>query len=92
MLDIALATWTTVLASTRARTDLLIENAALRQQLEVYRRQVERPRLHRADRLFWIWLSRWWGRWRSALVIVSPETVLRWHREATPATTMPRLT
>jgi hypothetical protein len=61
--------------------DLLLEIVALRQQLEGYRRQVRRPRLRRADRLFWIWLCRHWTRWRSALVIVQPEAVLRWHRE-----------
>ncbi len=58
-----------------------MEILALRQQLDVYRRQTRRPRLVRADRLFWIWLRRHWSRWRSALVIVAPETVLRWHRE-----------
>lgn len=81
MLDIALATWTTMLSSTRSRADLLIEIMALRQQLDVYQRQVKRPRLRRLDRLFWIGLRRHWTRWRSALVIVQPETVLRWHRE-----------
>lgn len=63
------------------RTDLLFEIAALRQQLEVYQRQVRRPRLQRADRIFWIWLRRHWSRWKSALVIAKPDTDLRWHRE-----------
>jgi len=81
MLSIALATWTTLTASTRSRGDLLLEILALRQQLAIYQRQLQRPRLCRADRLFWIWLRRHWSRWRSALVIVTPETVLRWHRD-----------
>ena len=81
MLDIALATWTTMLTSTRSRADLLLEIMALRQQLGVYQRQVKRPRLRRTDRVFWIWLRRHWNRWRSSLVIVQPETVLRWHQE-----------
>jgi len=81
MLTLALATWTTLTASTRSRTDLLLEIMALRQQLGIYQRQVGRPRLRRVDRLFWIWLCRHWARWRGALVIVRPETVLRWHRE-----------
>ena len=67
-----------------SRTDLVLENAALRQQLDVYQRQVPRPKLGRADRVFWIWLPRHWPRWRSALVIVKAETVLRWHREGYP--------
>ncbi len=65
----------------RGRADLLVEVAALRQQLAVYQRQTPRPRLCRRDRLFWIWLCRHWAGWRSGLVIVKPETVLRWHRE-----------
>ncbi len=65
----------------RSRTDLLLEVTALRQQLVVYQRQTPRPKLQRGDRLFWIWLCRHWKGWRSALVIVKPETVLCWHRE-----------
>ncbi len=41
---------------------------------------VKRPRVRFADRLFWVWLHRFWGRWREALILVQPETVLRWHR------------
>ena len=54
---------------------------ALRQQLTVHQRQNPRPKLQRRDRLFWIWLCRHWAGWRSALVMVKPETVPRWHRE-----------
>jgi hypothetical protein len=39
-----------------------------------------RPKLHPSDRLFWICLSRLWAEWRQALIIVTPDTVLRWHR------------
>src|SRR6516165_12769835 len=59
---------------------LALENLALRQQLAVYKRTASRPRLHRSDRLFWAWLSRVWTGWRDALVIVAPDTVLRWQR------------
>jgi hypothetical protein len=38
-------------------------------------------RLNSADRLLWVWLSRLWSGWRSALVIVKPETVIAWHRK-----------
>src|SRR3989442_15366314 len=57
-----------------------LENAALRQQLAVFKRDVKRPRLHRRDRLFWIGLRTIWKEWRSALVIVRPETVISWQR------------
>ena len=71
----------TMLVATRSRTDLVHEIAALRQQLEVNQRQVKRPKIQRGDRMFWIWLRRHWPGWKNALVIVKPETVLRWHRE-----------
>src|SRR5260370_12758739 len=59
---------------------LAVENLALRQQLAVYKRTANRPQLRRRDRLFWVWLSRTWPAWRLALVIVAPDTVLRWPR------------
>ena len=60
----------------------MLENLALRQQLAVLTRQRARTRTKPADRLFWSWLSRYWPGWRSTLVIVQPETVIRWHRTA----------
>ena len=60
---------------------LLLENLALRQQLAAYRRTSERTRLRPSDRVFWVGLSRLWDGWPSALVIVKPETVIRWHRK-----------
>ncbi len=66
------------LLANRAR--LAVENLARRQQLAVLRRSVRRPRLRRRDRLFWTSLARCWSGWRQALVIVSPATVVRWHR------------
>jgi putative transposase len=59
---------------------LALENVALRQQLAVYKRTASRPKLRRSERLFWVCLSRVWAGWRTALVIVAPDTVLRWHR------------
>src|SRR5229473_4477752 len=59
---------------------LALENFALRQQLAVYKRTANRPKLRNGDRLFWAWLSRVWTGWRTALVIVTPDTVLRWQR------------
>jgi putative transposase len=63
-----------------SRRDLLLENLALRQQLLTCQRRKTRPRLARLDRLFWVVTRRFWSRWREALVIVTPETVVRWHR------------
>ena len=65
-----------------ARIDLLLENAALRQQLVIYQRSSARPRLTTVDRLIWILLSLSWLRWRSALLIVQPATVVGWHRHS----------
>jgi putative transposase len=59
---------------------LALENLALRQQLAVYKRTAPRPRLRTTDRLLWVGLARVWTGWRHALVIVSPDTVLRWQR------------
>ena len=62
------------------RAALAAENLALRQQLAVLRRSATRPRLGQRDRIFWVWLSKLWTGWRSALVLVQPDTVVRWHR------------
>src|SRR3989475_5667742 len=59
---------------------LALENLALRHQLAVYKRTVPRPRLRTTDRLLWVGLAKVWADWRQALVIVSPDTVLRWQR------------
>ena len=67
----------------RSRVVLHAEILALRHQLSVLQRRDRgrRLRLNVADRLLWVWLSRLWGGWRSALVIVKPETVIAWHRQ-----------
>jgi putative transposase len=62
------------------RSDLALENLALRQQLTVLNRQRRRPKLRKLDRLFWVLLSRSCELWKEMLLIVKPETVLRWHR------------
>ena len=58
-----------------------IEILALRHQLAVLQRQKKRVSLGAADRLLWVLLSRIWKQWRSALVVVKPETVIAWHRK-----------
>ena len=64
----------------RGRNQVALENLALRQQLAVYQRTQPRPRLLNRDRRFWLWLSKRWPNWTSALVVVQPETVIAWHR------------
>src|SRR5467141_3709635 len=63
-----------------AHRHVALENLALRHQLAVYKKTVTRPKVRRSGRLFWVALSRVWAGWRQALVIVSPNTVLRWQR------------
>jgi putative transposase len=70
-----------VLALFRSRRDQALVELALRQQLAVYTRRHRRPRLSPLDRAFWVALVRLWPRWKRALVIVKPDTVIRWHRE-----------
>jgi putative transposase len=65
----------------RCRSDLALENLALRQQLATLKHAQPRPRLSDTDRVFWILLSKIWRGWRSALHVVRPETVVRWHRQ-----------
>jgi hypothetical protein len=60
---------------------LTVENLALRQQLLILRRSQKRPAIKTRDRLFWVGLSRMWPAWRDALVVVKPDTVVRWHRK-----------
>ena len=66
---------------TRTRSELLAENALLRQQVIVLRRSIRRPQFHHDDRLFLLILARLCRRWRDALHVVNPETLLRWHRD-----------
>jgi hypothetical protein len=58
-----------------------IENAVLRHQLTVLRRHVARPRYHRRDRLFLAAASTLLSRDRWSAFLVTPQTLLRWHRE-----------
>src|SRR6266550_2013702 len=60
---------------------IALEHLALRQQLAVLTRTVKRPPLRSTDRLFWILLAKGWRGWRSALIVVQPDTVVRWHRQ-----------
>lgn len=63
-----------------SRRDLFLENLALRQQFSVLRKRHPRVRFSNSDRLFWTALLRLWSKWKRALVLVQPDTVVRWHR------------
>lgn len=65
----------------KGKSELLAENALLRQQLIILRRQIKRPAYSKRDRLLLVLLARMVRTWKQALFIVQPETILRWHRE-----------
>ncbi len=65
---------------TRSQTDLVIENALLRQELIILKRQFKRPQLTNPERFRLVFLSYFTKFWKQALHIVQPETLLRWHQ------------
>ena len=65
----------------RSKPELVLENMLLRQQLIVLKRQAKRPVLTWRDRTLFVLLASRLRTWKQALVIVQPDTVLRWHRE-----------
>jgi putative transposase len=68
-------------ALTRSQGEQAVVEFALRQQLATYSQKKVRPRITPLDRVFWVMLSRFWSRWKRVLVIVKPDTVVRWHRK-----------
>ena len=68
------------LRSFRSRRGLLLENLTLRQQLAVLKQRNPQPRFATSDKLFWVILRRLWPGWKQALILIQPETVVRWHR------------
>jgi putative transposase len=65
----------------RVGKSLLLENLALRQQVAVLKRRRRSLRLSPFDKLFWVAVSRFWSGWKQVLIVVPPETVIRWHRD-----------
>ena len=65
----------------RSKSELIAENALLRQQLIILTRQVKQPACTKTDRVLLVLLARLVRTWQQALVIVQPDTLLRWHRE-----------
>jgi putative transposase len=70
-----------VCSALKSHRVLVLENLALRHQVSLLMRRDARPRPRPLDRLLWIMLRRLWSGWRTALVVVKPGTVVRWHRE-----------
>src|ERR1039457_6315192 len=66
--------------SVHSRRNLLLENLALRQQLGVLKGKRTHVRFTVPDKVFWVMLRRLWPGWKRTLVLVQPETVVRWHR------------
>ncbi len=80
LLDLTTVLLRCTLAFLRSRNEQAIVELALRQQLATYAQTRAKPRLTPLDRTFWAALLRFWPRWKEVLVIVKPDTVVRWHR------------
>lgn len=65
----------------RTKGQLLAENAFLRQQLLVAARGVKKPQFRASERALLVTLAAMFSHWRDGLVLVKPDTLLRWHRE-----------
>jgi len=65
----------------RSKSELVAENALLRQHLIILRRQVKQPACTKTDRMLLVLLASMVRTWKQVLVIVQPETLLRWHRQ-----------
>jgi putative transposase len=81
MLALIWGVFTWLRSYVRSRHDLGLEIVALRQQLMVLKRRTKRANLRRSERLFWVLLRRAWPLWANPLLIVKPDTVVRWHRK-----------
>ena len=80
MLAVASALSSVLPSLLRSRLSLQLEIVALRHQLAVYRRRQPRAPIRAGDRALWVILSRLWSGWRSAVVFVQPDTVVRWQK------------
>src|SRR5262252_2194847 len=69
-----------VVIAFRPRQDLILENLALRQQLLVLHAKRPRRRLSTRQKFFWVALRKLWQGWKQPLILVSPRTVVEWHR------------
>src|SRR2546421_6340919 len=75
MLNAILSLFRMILLILGGYEQVALENLALREQLAIFQRSVPQPKIRPTDRLFWVCLRKVWKEWKSALVIVRPETV-----------------
>ena len=81
MIGIIRTLWWIVGSRFKSRKRLEAENLTLRHQVIVLRRSApERLWLRGSDRFLFVWLYRLWPSVLGSIVIVQPETVVRWHR------------
>jgi hypothetical protein len=84
VLELLCLLFTTVLVWLRPRHDIALENLLLRHRLAVLTRPTRthpRRQLRSWDRVLWVLARRFCGGWREQLSIVTPDTVVRWHRQ-----------
>ena len=65
----------------KSKQSLVLENLMLRQQLNIYKRKNKKPKIENIDRIILVWISKIFSNWKSAMIIVKPETVIGWHRK-----------
>jgi hypothetical protein len=65
----------------KRKPELIVENAFLRQQLIVVTRHAKQPKLTPRDRGLLVLLASRVREWKNALLIVKPDTLLKWHRQ-----------
>jgi len=69
-----------IVSAFSTRESLILENLALRQQLLALHAKRPRRRLSTVHRVFWVMLRRVWSGWKGPLILVTPRTVVGWHR------------
>ncbi len=81
LLNLATLLLRCAMAFFRSHNEQAIVELTLRQQLATYTLTGSKPNITPLDRALWVALSRFWPRWKDTLVIVKPDTVIRWHRK-----------
>jgi hypothetical protein len=69
-----------IVSALGSRKDLILENLALRQQPLSLHAKLPRRRVSAMHKLFWVFLRRLWSGWKTPLILVTPRTVVEWHR------------
>ena len=81
MMRILLKLILNILLRPQKDSDLVLKNLMFRQQLAIQKRPKKRTQIRTKDRLFWIMLCRFRSNWQEPLIVVNPETVIRWYRK-----------